>query len=309
MYSKPRSFVTVLSGSTLALCLSAAPALAQGTPWLAEPGTGAVNISYVNQNASEFYRQTTKVKGPLEATGANLAQNTTWFGVNYAINDAVAIDVQSGWARSFVAGGVGPSGGQESYSGLFDSNFAVTWRIVDELVSNAPSVAVRVGAIISGGYDTGYINSLGDGGNGVETSLIIGKFGSAAGVSAEIGYRNRTSTEVNRDAVGGAGSGENVDIPSDVFVNLGFFVPAGDRLTIGADYRMVNALSGIDIGGEGFSPSRFPGLQEDAHIVGGRLIANITDTVSVNGFFGQVVAGRNTAVSRIIGFGGGGAGF
>lgn len=298
-----RSLTPLLLGSALPLCLSTSPALAQGTPWLAEPGTGAVNISYVNQNATEFFRQTTKVKGPLEATGANLAQNTMWFGVNYAMSDSVAFDVQSGWARSLVAGAVGPSGGQESYSGLFDSNFAVTWRIVDELVSNAPSVAVRLGAIVSGGYDTGYINSLGDGGNGIETSLIVGKFGSAAGVSAEIGYRNRTSTEVNRNAVGGAGAGEKVDIPSDVFLNLGLFVPAGDRLTIGADYRMVNALSGIDIGGEGFSPSRFPALQEDAHIVGGRLIANVTEAVSVNGFFGQVVAGRNTAVSRIIGFG------
>ena len=315
MYQKWRSFRTFSFASALALCLSASLALAQGTPWLAEPGTGSVSISYVNQNATEFYRQTTKVKGPLEATGANLAQNTMWFGVNYAISDAVALDVQSGWARSFVAGGVGPSGGQESYSGLFDSNFAVTWRIVDELIANAPSVAVRVGAIVSGGYDTGYINSLGDGGNGIETSLIIGKFGSAAGVSGEVGYRNRTSTEVNRNAVGGAAGGERVDIPSDVFANLGFFVPAGERLTIGADYRMVNALSGIDIGGEGFSPSRFPALQEDAHIVGGRLIANITHAVSVNGFFGQVVAGRNTAASRIIGFGvtfnfgGGGVGF
>ena len=48
---------------------------------------------------------------------------------------------------------------------------------------------------------------------------------------------------------------------------------------------MVNALSGIDIGGPGFSPSRFPGLEEDAHIVGGRLLANVTDTVNPNLFF------------------------
>ena len=256
------------------------------------------------------------MKGPLEATGANLAQNTMWFGVNYAINDAVAIDVQSAWARSFVAGGVGPSGGQESYSGLFDSTVAVTWRVVDELISDAPSVAVRVGAIIPGSYDTGYINSLGDGGAGVETSLIVGKFGSVAGVSAEIGYRNRSSTEVNPQAVGGAGAagGEKVDIPADMFLNLSLFIPAGDRVTVGADYRMVNALSGIDIGGEGFSPSRFPGLQEDAHIVGGRLMADIADNVSLNGFVGRVVAGRNTAASLLIGVGlsfafGGGVGF
>ena len=305
MHYNTRSLITLLAGAVLLSCLPVEPASAQGTPWIAEPGTGSFSISYVNQNATEFFRDTTKVQGPLAATNANLAQNTMWLGVNYAVTDAVALDVQSAWARSFVAGGVGPSGGQESYSGLFDSNVALTWRVVDELVSDAPSVALRIGTMVAGGYDTGYINSLGDGGNGVETSLIIGKFGGAAGFSAEIGYRNRTSTKVNQGAVGGAGAtaGEKVDVPADVFFNLGLFIPAGDAVTFGFDYRMVNALSGIDIGGPGFSPSRFPGLQEDAHIVGGRLLANVTDTVSLNGFFGKVVAGRNTAASQILGFG------
>lgn len=291
-----------LAAFAIASLLLPASALAQGSPWLADPGTGSVSFSYVNQNATEFFRQTTKVKGPLEATGANLAQNTTWFGLNYAISDSVAIDVQSAWARSFVAGGVGPSGGRETYSGIVDSNFSVTWRIVDELVSDAPSVAVRVGAIVPGGYDTGYINSLGDGAPGVETSLIVGKFGRLIGASGEVGYRTRTSAKVNQQAVGGSGA-EEVDVPADMFVNLGLFVPAGQAVTFGVDYRMVNALSGIDIGGEGFSPSRFPGLQEDAHILGGRAIISVSDSISLNGFFGQVLAGRNTAVSRILGFG------
>ncbi len=293
---------TTLVGSALLSGLAAQPASAQGSPWIAEPGTGSVNLSFVNQNASEFYRQTTKTTGPLGPTGAHLSQNTLWFGVNYAATDAVALDVQTAWASSSLPGAVGPSGGEESYSGLYDSNIAVTWRFVDELISNAPSVALRVGAIIAGAYDTGYINSVGDGGNGIETSLIVGRFGSAAGFSGEIGFRARSSTEVNPMAVG-AMAGEQVDIPNEMFVNLGLFVPAGDVVTIGVDYRMVNATSGIDIGGEGFSPSRFPGLHEDGHIVGGRLIANVTDLVSVNAFFGQVVRGRNIAASRIFGAG------
>ena len=296
------SLSTILAGAALLCALPAQPVSAQGTPWIAEPGTGSVNITYANQNAAEFYRQTEKTTGPLGPTGAHLSQNTLWFGVNYAFTDAVALDVQSAWASSSLPGAVGPSGGEEGYSGLFDSNVAVTWRFVDELVSNAPSVALRVGAIIAGAYDTGYINSLGDGGNGIETSLIIGKFGSAAGFSGEIGYRTRTSTEVNPNAVG-AMAGDQVDIPADMFVNLGLFIPAGEVVTIGVDYRLVNAFSGIDIGGEGFSPSRFPGLHEDGHIVGARLIANVTDLVSVNAFFGQVVKGRNIAASRIFGAG------
>ena len=303
MFHDLRSFPTVVAGAAMVFSLLPQPVLAQGTPWIAEPGTGTVSITYANQNASEFFRQTTRVKGPLDPD-KSLAQNTMWFGVNYAITDAVALDVQSAWARSFVTGAAGPSGGRESYSGLFDSNIALTFRLVDELISDAPSVAVRVGGILAGAYDTGYINSLGDGGHGVETSLIVGKFGNAAGFSAELGFRVRGSTEVNTQAVGGAmAAGETVDVPNDMFVNLGLFIPAGNAVTLGVDYRIVNALSGIDIGGPGFSPSRFPGLEEDAHLVGGRVLINATDVVSLNVFFGQVVKGNNTAVSRV--FGGG----
>ena len=91
--------------------------------------------------------------------------------------------------------------------------------------------------------------------------------------------------------------------PTTSFVNLGLFIPAGNAVTLGVDYRMVNALSGIDIGGMGFSPSRFPGLQEDTHLVGGRILIDATDTVNVNVFFGNVLAGNNTAVSRVFGAG------
>ncbi|MCY4635566.1 MAG: hypothetical protein OXG04_13860 [Acidobacteria bacterium] len=313
-----RTFTIAVAGAALVVSLSVRPVLAQGTPWIAEPGTGTISLTYANQSAKEFWRPVDgsimKVKGPLGETDASLAQNTMWFAANYAVNDFVALDIQSAFASSFVTGGVGPSGGQESYSGLFDSNVALTFRLVDELISDAPSVAVRVGGILAGAYDTGYINSLGDGGHGVETSLIIGKFGNAAGFSAEVGFRVRGSTDVNTQAVGGGmAAGETVDVPNDMFVNLGLFIPAGSAVTLGVDYRMVNAMSGIDIGGMGFSPSRFPGLEEDAHIVGGRLLANVTDTVNLNVFFGQVVAGKNTAASRVfgagIGFGFGGGGF
>lgn len=258
--------------------------LSQGTPWIAEPRTGSISVSYYNQNATEFYRGTETVKGPLEATGANLGQNTVWFHANYALNDAIAEDLQTAWAKSFVDGAVGPSGGQESYSGLFDTNLSVTWRFLDELVGNTPSIAARVGVTLPGGYDTGYINSLGDGGSGFEASLILGKFWNVAGASAEIGYRHRGSTMVNPDAVGGA-QGEDVDVPSEVFINFWLFVPIGNRVRAGANYRIVNATSGLDIGGAGFSPSRFPGLEEDSQIFGGQLFADLFGSVSAHTIF------------------------
>ncbi len=295
-----RSLAALLLG--LAAWFPAHSALAQGTPWIAEPRTGSVSISYFNQNAEKFYRGTETVKGPLEATGANLGQNTVWISANYAVNDAIAVDLQTAWAQSFVDGAVGPSGGEENYNGLFDTNVSVTWRFLDELVSNAPSAALRLGITIPGGYDTGYINSLGDGGSGIEGSVILGKYWTYAGVSAELGYRHRGSTEVNPNAVGGSG-GVDVDIPSDIFANFWVFVPLGSRLRAAANYRIINATDGIDIGGAGFSPSRFPGLEEDSQILGGQLFADLYGSLSAHTFFGRVVGGRNTARSTVLGAG------
>ncbi|MCY4600439.1 MAG: hypothetical protein OXF27_11035 [Acidobacteria bacterium] len=311
MHRNPRPFLALAAGIAVLSCASVQPALAQGTPWISEPETGSVSVTFANQRATEFFRADTATKGPLAATDAHLSQSTLWFGVNYAFTDAVAIDIQSAWARSFLPGPVGPTP-EESFSGLGDSNIAVTWRIVDEYVSDAPSVAIRGALIAAGNYETGYINSLGDGGHGFEGSVIAGKFWQHAGFSAELGYRFRGSTEINEMAVGGTMG--DVDIPADVFFNLSAFVPVNDVLTLGVDYQMVNATDGIDIGGPGFSPSRFPALEEDIHLIGGRLLANVTDVISLNVFGGQVVAGRNTAKSRVIGvgatfaFGGGGLG-
>jgi len=286
-----------------ASALSSAPsAFAQGTPWIAEPRTGSVSISFFNQNATEFFRGTETVKGPLAATNANLGQNTVWISANYAVSDAVGLDLQTAWAQSYVDGGVGPSGGEENYSGLYDTHLSLTWRFADELVENLPSLAVRFGATVSGGYDTGYINSLGDGGNSLEWSLIAGKFWSIAGVSGEVGFRQRGTTSVNASALG-AVEGADVDIPSEIFMNIWIFVPLGNRFRVAGNYRLTNATSGIDIGGEGFSPSRFPALEEDRQIVGGQIFADVFGGVSAHGFLGSVIGGRNTAKSTIFGFG------
>ena len=56
-----------------------------------------------------------------------------WFAANYAASGSLPIDVQSALSSSFVEGGVGQSGGRESYGGLYDTKFALTLRLVDEL--------------------------------------------------------------------------------------------------------------------------------------------------------------------------------
>ncbi|MDE2904782.1 MAG: hypothetical protein OXQ28_01720 [Acidobacteriota bacterium] len=310
MWCRHLSLVAVLAGTALFCSPSVPSVFAQNAPWIAEPETGTVGVSFVSQRATEYYAGSRRTTGSLG--GANLSQNTVWFGVNYAFTDALALDVQTAWSRSFLPGPVGPTP-QESFNGLGDSNVAVTWRLVDELISNSPSVALRGALIAAGNYETGYINSLGDGAHGAEVSVIVGQFWDRFGFSTELGYRHRGSADINELAIGGTRG--QVDVPSDLFYNLSGYIPAGDAISLAVDYRMINGLSGLDIGGPGFSPARFPALEEELHVLGGRVLANVTDTLSLNFLVGHVVAGRNTARSFIFGlgasfgFGGGGLGF
>ena len=257
-------------------------AFADGSAWLNEPGSGYASISVVSQVADEYYRGKVKRSTP---RGEDLAQNTVWLTANYAFGDSWAVDAQVGWARSeFVVGPMIPTP-MENFSGIVDSSVGLTWRVNDELASDFPSVALRAGAIIAGNYDTGYINSLGDGGDGYEFSIIVGEFVSnRVGLSAEFGYRSR-----------------DAGIPDEMFTNLTGVWLLGEKLSLGLDYRLVDARSGLDIGGEGFEPTRFPEVEEDSEIVGGRLYYNASDSLSFAVFHATVVSGRNAPASAVYG--------
>ena len=268
----------VLASAIGLLCgLAAGPALAAGSPWLAEPQTGSVSVVYVSQKADKKWtgRGGTQY-GPMPDDG-ELTQGTLWLLGDYALRDNVAIDGQIGWARSELAA--------NSDRGLADARFGVTWRLADELVGQPLSVSVRGGAIVAGNYDTGFIYALGDGGSGVEASVLVGKvFAERLGVSAELGHRRRGN-----------------DIPAETYYNLAAFLQASDRVTLAVDYQRVNSNGDLNIGVDPFTPDRFPEAAEETTVVGGRATVNLTDTASATFFYGDTIDGRNTSDSRILG--------
>ena len=255
------------------------------SPWLPAPGAGFVNLSYVAQNATEFYRQDTKGPTPGPMPGANLGQHTVWLNGMYGLSDAVAIDFRVGAARSYFAPNIPPTDGRDNYSGVTDTNIGVTWRIVDELVKpSLPSIALRGGAIIEGSYAAGWINSIGDGASGLEVSALAGKyFADRFAVSGEVGYRVRDE-----------------DVPSDVFVNVSGGVLV-DNIGLSVNYKLVDAQSGLQIGGPGFTPTGrvFPRLEEDIQFLSGTVSLNVSDQMNLGVTYGEVIDGRNTSKSKV----------
>ena len=168
---------------------------------------------------------------------------------------------------------------------MTDSNIGVTWRIADELVNpSLPSVALRAGAIIEGSYTAGYINSIGDGASGLEVSALAGKyFADRFAVSGEVGYRVRDE-----------------DVPSDIFLNVSGGVLV-DNIGLSVNYKLVDAQSGLQIGGPGFSPVTrvFPRLEEDIQFLSGTVSLNVSDQTNLAVTYGEVIDGRNTSKSKV----------
>lgn len=279
-----RFIATTLTCSAFVFCVSPRPVFADASAWLPEPGTGHLSLSYVSQSAEQFYRG--EEKRPLPGGGGeDLSQSTVWVSGAYGFNDSLSLDVQTGWAKSQFMIGPGIPTPSESFSGMVDASVGLTWRIVDEVISDSPSIALRAGVILAGDYETGFINSLGDGGDGYEASLVVGRFlGDQLGLSAEFGLRRR-----------------NNDIPGERFANLSGIWFLNDSLTVGLEYRMVNSTSGLQIGGPGFAPDRFPEIEEDTQTVAARLYYSVNENFSLSLFGGAVIDGRNAAASNILG--------
>lgn len=280
-----------LTGLASLVCWTSA--FADGSPWLPEPDTGAISVSVVRQSADKKWtnggdNMGGTFRGPMPGGGKTLVQRTLWITGDYALRDNLAFDARIGWADSKLAA--------DMDSGITDSAFGLTWRLMDELVGQPVSFAVRGGAIVAGNYDTGTalpntsggppgIYALGDGGSGFEASAIVGKvFAERLGVSAEVGYRNRSN-----------------DIPANTFYNLAALLLVNDRITLGVEYQRINSDGDLDIGDPEFNPDRFPEVAEEASVIGARASFSFSDTMGATLFYGDTTDGRNTSDSRIAG--------
>ena len=227
--------------------LVATPVLAQGSPWIPVPKTGSITITQVSQEATHFYR------GPNgTARGAlpfgSLEQSTTWITANYGIADALAVDGQLG--RSTVEAG-GPFADDEQ-NGSADMSFGLTWRVIDEDVSETgmPSVALRFGIIRAGDYDVGMPHAIGDGGDGFEMSVHVGKVMGPIALAAEFGIKSL-----------------NNDIPqaTTLAATAHWFTPV-PGLSIRAQYYSQGSDGSLNIGtpdGPPAHPDRFPQVAEE----------------------------------------------
>ena len=252
--------------------------------WLPEKGQLVVTPGYTYQFFDEYLAGKTKMRLP-----ADIVQQTAYIGLEYGFTPKFAADVTLGYTRVDFDP---PGAGHFKRDGLDDTRLGLRYRFIDEDAGGrkcVPSVGLRLGGIIAGSYPIP--TSLpplnpGDGANGFETSLQLGKtFGETGfGAYADIGYRWRDH-----------------DVPEDLFGGGGVFKHLGP-VTLNLGYRHIRGLSGGDIGGPGFGTSYgFPQVKEINELIEGGIAYTDKGGRSYQFSIAQKIDGRNTGDQLIFG--------
>lgn len=260
-------------------CISlvvASPAIAsEVSPYTPVNGGGEVEVSLSRQSADSFNPGSAQAQLPVDLNQTSIAINAS-----YGLTDKLALDFRVGYAKSeFTVDPVlAPQGGLD---GLTDVLIGARYKFIDEVDGGPFTATLGVAAIIDGGYQTGAITAVGDGSSGGQVALAFGKQLGSFSYSSSIGYRTR---------------GDNV--PDEIFGGTQLSLTFADRFSIFGGLSFIDSTSGIDIGGPGFSPARFPEVEEDYKLwnVGGEV--SFTDSLSLNASYGQKFDGRNTARSN-----------
>ncbi len=247
------------------------------SPWTPAAGGGEVEISWQRQTADTF--------NPGDATAplpTDLSQSALVLNGSYGISDRLAIDVEIGYAKSkFLTDPVlAPNGGTD---GLTDVRIGARFKVLDELSGSPLTATLGIAGIIDGGYETGSLPAIGDGGSGGQVALALGKQAGPVSLSADIGYKIRSN-----------------NVPDEVFGSAKVAVALGSRFSVYGGLAFVDSASGLDIGGPGFSPARFPEVEEDYKLWTVGAAASLTDSLSLNATYGEKFDGRNTAESNVV---------
>jgi hypothetical protein len=210
-----------------------------------------------------------------------LTQQSYAVALELGVSDAIALDATFGWSVTNSAAFGGPA----SDRGLTDSTIGLRWQLLNgnEIgrPGGVPTITARVGAIMAGSYRASLPFSVGDGGSGVEASLLVDeRMGRGLlGLRGEYGYRWR-----------------NHGVPQDLFGSAGLYRTFGPT-TVSGSYRATLGRSGPDIGDPGFE---FPRLRETNHLVDVG-VGLSKGSRAYQFFMAKSLGGRNTGDKLVVG--------
>ena len=263
---------TLLATAMLTLPLAT---MAEGdSPWLPIPGQFSLSVNHTEQSGDNAWIGSTKL--PLSAiTGGGASKykrSATQLRLGYGLGDAVSLDATLGYGKVKV-------GAADNDSGQLDTVIGANWRVLDEFEQpGLPTLTLRGAAIIKGGYDGARLAALGNDQNGIEVAVILGKqLTPALALWAEAGVQDRS---------GG--------VPNAVFYEVGARYRFAPQWSASLGYSEKKYAGNLDIGGAGFTPSRFQEVRAERGVAKLGIGYAIAGNQGLGLNLAKTVSGRNT---------------
>ena len=273
--------------SALAACSLCSTAALAASAYLTAPGQLSVQPTYSHQWARDFWFNDT----PFSLSG-DLVQDTAGLDGQWGIAPGVALDWSVAYSTVTYEGGTVAGleltqNGKQHRSGIADSNLGLSFNLSDEFASPSdatPTISARIGGIIAGNYDTGFLNAPGDGASGVEFGLLFGKFFPLlnGGVYGDLGYRWLSS-----------------DTPDAWLGSVGAYKILGP-ITLSAGLREYHSVDGLDILGPGFTLDRFTAVREINRSYEAGLTWRQSDRNSFSVGYAHTFEGENTPKKSVV---------
>jgi hypothetical protein len=267
---KPIRLIFAVSALVLSTCAVAE----SDSPWLPIPGQFSLGASHTQQSGKDAYIGATKIPISMVTGGSasDYQRSTTILRFSYGINDALALDATIGYGDVKV-------GAADKSSGRIDSVVGLNYRVLDEFeLPSAPTVTLRVAAIVAGNYDGKRLAAVGNAQNGFEVAAIIGKhFTPAFSLWAELGIQDRSGK-----------------VPNATFFELNARYRFAPGWSASVGYTDKKYGGSLDIGGPGFSPDRFQEVRAERSLAKVGIAYAIAGNQGLALSVGQALSGRNT---------------
>ncbi len=263
--------------ATLLLCSASPLAFADGSPWLPAHGTTTLSVDLTRGSTSTFFigDTTFDLTGDLEGT-------FVWLNASYGFDDVWAFDFRAGYAESSFE--LNPPGQeQEDFT---DTSVGVSYQFVNEFEADngLPTVTVRAGLTIGGDYETNRFEAIGDGADGLDLSLLVGK-----SIIPSIALHGDLTLRRRSDDVADGIKYLLSAYYTTPINGLGFQLAAGG----------IRTDSSVNLGEQGITVEQLPQTDRDSDwlIVGGNY--GFSNGLGVGLSLSSVLSGRNIPDSNI----------
>lgn len=237
-----KTFTMKKSIAAIALTIAPGAVLADGSPWILPHATTNVSLSVISGTADQFFINETSTD-----LGGDISGTFVWLNASYGYDDIWAFEFRTGYAESRF------EGSPTEQSDISDTTIGVNYQFFNEfeLDNGFPTVTGRLAYTIGGDYETDVIEAIGDGADGFDASLLVGKsITSTVSLFGDVTFRQR-----------------NQDVADGFKYLIGaFYSTPIQGLGLQASIGGIRTDSDINIGGPGFGVEQFPQTDRDSDL-------------------------------------------